>query len=222
MKINAIVTGATGMVGKAVLLECLENDAVASVLVVGRREVGIAHPKLKEVVVPDFSKLDEIKAELAGHNACFFCLGVSSLGMNEADYRKITYDLTLNFAEALVGICPEMTFCYVSGSGTNATGKSMWARVKGETENALLALPFKAAFMFRPAYIHPMKGVKSGTGIYNALLMVTKFLYPVIRAVIPKYTTTSENVGIAAINIALHGDGRQIVESNDINRLAKK
>ena len=220
MTISAIITGATGMVGKGVLLECLENDAVGSVLVVGRRPVGISHPKLNELVVSDFSRMDDIMAQAAGANACFYCIGVSSMGMSEADYAKTTRDLTLDFATPLAAACPEMTFCYVAASGTDAASKTMWARIKGETENALLALPFASAYMFRPAYIHPMKGVKSRVAMYNAILALTKGIYPVLRALFPKHTTTSENIGKAMINAALHGARRPVLESDDINKLA--
>ena len=220
MTINAIITGATGMVGKGVLLECLESDAVGSVLAVGRRPVGLSHPKLKEIVLADFSKTDGIKAELAAFDACYYCVGVSSMGMSEADYRKATCDLTLDFARVVAEVSPQATFCFVAASGTDAASKTMWARIKGETENALLALPFASAYMFRPAYIHPMKGVKSRVAMYNAILALTKGIYPVLRALFPKHTTTSENIGKAMINAALHGARRPVLESDDINKLA--
>lgn len=221
-QMKVIITGATGMVGRGVLLECLESDAVASVLVVGRRPVGLSHPKLKELVLADFSKTHEIGAELAGYDACFYCVGVSSMGLSEADYGKITRDLTLDFARVVAEVSPEMTFCYLTASGTDAASKTMWARIKGETENALLALPFASAYMFRPAYIHPMKGVKSRVAAYNALLVMTRHLYPLIRVLFPKHSTTSENIGKALVAAARKGYERPIVESDDINVLANR
>ncbi|MBT3358672.1 MAG: NAD-dependent epimerase/dehydratase family protein [Rhodospirillales bacterium] len=219
---KVIITGATGMVGHGVLLECLESDAVASVLVVGRRSVGLSHQKLKEVVLADFSKTHEIAAELAGYEACFYCVGVSSMGMSEADYRKNTHDLTLDFANVLAELSPQATFCYIAASGTDAASKTMWARIKGETENALFALPFASAYTFRPAYIHPMKGVKSRVGMYNAVLALTRHLYPLIRVILPKHSTTSENIGKALIAAARDGYERPILESDDINALANR
>ena len=222
MTIKAIITGATGMVGKGVLLECLARDEVESVLIVNRRSLGIRHPKLTEIIVTDFSNVAEIEAELAGYDACFFCLGVSSFRMAEADYRKITHDLTMEFANVLTGISPDMTFCYVSGVGTDPGSKTMWARVKGETETALLGLPFRAAYMFRPGFIQPMKGVKSSAGLTNVFLTMAKPLFPVIRILFPRYSTTSEKLGNAMINAALYGFDRNILESVDINILAKR
>ncbi len=222
MPIHAIITGATGMVGRGVLLECLESDAVASVTVIGRRPVGIEHPKLKEFVLADVADLQSIAADLGQTNACFFCLGVSSFRMAEAQYRKLTYTLTLDFANALATISPDVTFCYVSGAGTDAASKTMWARVKGETENALLGLPFRAAYMFRPGMIQPLKGVKPSNTFYAAFMPVVSFLFPVFRAIVPKMATTSVNVGLAMINAAAHGYDRTLIESDDINTLAQR
>ena len=163
MKIRSIILGSTGMVGEGVLHECLKSPGVESVLVINRRPCGMVHEKLTEIIHPDFHDFSSIKDQLSGYNACYFCMGVSSLGMKEADYNRVTYDLTLHVANTLVKINPEMTFCYVSGAGTDSSeqGRSMWARVKGKTENDLLKLPFNAAYMFRPGYIQPIKGLKN-------------------------------------------------------------
>ncbi len=171
MKIKAIITGSTGMVGKGILLECLENPNVESILVINRKSLGMRHKKLKEIIHKDFYKLEEIEDELEGYNACYFALGISSVGMSETDYTKITYDLTINFAKTLLEKNKEMTFCFVSGYGSDSSekGKTMWARVKGKTENAILAMPFKNSFAFRPAYIQPIGEVKSKTRLYDFL-----------------------------------------------------
>ena len=162
MKINAIITGATGMVGEGVLHECLIHADVESVLVINRKPGGVKHEKLKEIVHKDFFDLTQIENQLAGYNACYFCAGVSSMGKSEQEYKRITYDLTLNFAKTLLKLNPDLTFCYVSGVGTDSTekGRNMWARVKGKTENDLMKLPFKDAYMFRPGYIQPTKRIE--------------------------------------------------------------
>jgi uncharacterized protein YbjT (DUF2867 family) len=195
---------------------------VASVLVVGRTPSGVAHPKVRERLVADFFDYTALSDDLEGKDACFFCLGVSSAGMNEADYTRVTEQLTLAAARALVAASPGMTFCYVTGLGTDSSerGRSMWARVKGRTENALLAMPFKAAFMFRPAFIQPRKGVRSKTGWYQAVYDVMGPLYPVLRRLFPAYMTTTENLGKAMIEVAAGGCTEFILYSPDINRLA--
>ena len=171
MKIKAIITGVTGMVGEGVLHECLNHPDVESVLVINRKPCGVKHKKLKEIIHTNFFDLSSIENQLTGYNACYFCAGVSSMGKKEDEYKRITYDLTLNFAKVLLKLNPDMTFCYVSGSGTDSTekGKLMWARVKGKTENDLLKLPFKDAYMFRPGYIQPTKGLKNTYKIYKVL-----------------------------------------------------
>ena len=224
MKIKAIITGTTGMVGKGVLLECLESAEVESVLIINRRPLGIEHVKLKEIVHGDFHDLSSIKSELEGYNACYFCLGVSSVGMKEESYSRVTYDLTLHMAETLVELNKEMTFCYVSGTRTDSSekGRSMWARVKGRTENALLALPFKAAYMFRPGYIQPMKGIRSATKLYNTLYVVFKPLYPLFKSLFPKYVTSTVQVGEAMINIVSKGYEKKFLENRDINIVSSR
>ena len=220
MKIKAILTGATGMVGEGVLHECLQHDDVEEVLVVGRRPCGIVHPKLKEIIHPDFYYLASIENQLAGYQACFFCLGVSSVGMKEPEFYKSTYLLTMNFAATLVNRNPGMTFCYISGAGTDSSekGRTMWARVKGRTENDLMKLPFKKAYNFRPGIIKPTKGLKNTLAFYKYL----GWLLPVIKLVAPKYITTLKELGLAMINAATRGYEKQVLEVRDIIELAKR
>lgn len=220
---NVIVFGATGMVGAGVLIECLEDPRVRSILVIGRHSVGISHPKLRELIRSDFFDYSNARADLSGYDACFFCLGVSSPGMSEPAYHRLTYELTMAAAEALVAVNPGITFCYVSGEGTDSTerGRFMWARVKGKTENHLLRLPFKA-FMFRPGYIHPLKGVRSKTRLYQTFIHLFGLLYPVLRRLAPRHVTTTENVGRAMIAVAAAGYSRRVLENSDINLLAAK
>jgi uncharacterized protein YbjT (DUF2867 family) len=210
------------MVGAGVLKECLDDPRVQSVLAVGRTSCGIVHPKVEEVLHADFFDFAKLQNRFADCDACFFCLGVSSAGMKEADYHRLTYDLTLAAARTAVAANPGMTFCYVSGQATDSTerGRVMWARVKGRTENAILALPFKAAYMFRPGYIQPLKGVKSKTRIYQAIYDIVGPLYPLIRRLAPRSVTTSVNVGLAMIRVAVDGYPRRLIETDDINRLA--
>jgi len=221
MKIKAIITGSTGMVGKGVLLECLQSPEVDSVLVINRNSLVMSHPKLKEIVLGDFFNLVSVRQELAGYNTCFFCSGVSSAGMTEKNYLHLTYDLTLHVATILKELNPDMTFCYISGAGTDSSekGKQMWARVKGKTENALLALGFKDAYMFRPAFIRPLKGVKSRTFLYNFLYVIISPLIPLIMK-FPKIATSSEKLSRAMILVASGGYERKILESEDINKIA--
>lgn len=211
------------MVGRGALLACLDDDRVRSVLVVGRTSCGVAHAKVREIIHRDFFDFTPIQSEFAGCDACFFCLGVSSAGMSEPEYRHLTYDLTLAAATAIATVNTRLTFCYVSGSGTDSTerGRTMWARVKGRTENALLRMPFKAAFMFRPAYIQPLDGIKSKTRIYQSLYVVVKPLYPLLRRIVPRYVTTTRSLGRALISVAVGGYPERILESDDINGLAE-
>lgn len=218
MGIRTIVTGATGMVGEGVLHECLQRPSVERVLVVGRRSCGLTHPKLEELVVPAFDQLDAHTETLTGYNACFFCLGVSSVGMSEADYYKATYTLTLNTATLLSQLNPDMTFCYVSGAGTDSSekGRSMWARVKGKTENDLMALPFRRVFNFRPGYIQPTPGLKNTLGPYKYI----SWLYPLLRKVAANYVLTLGEIGQAMINAVGDSTRRQVLEVRDIQALA--
>lgn len=218
---NVILFGATGMVGQGVLRECLLHPSVERVLVVGRTRTGATHDKLREIVLRDVADLSSVDAELSGYDACFFCLGVSSAGMNERDYRRLTYDLTLAVAQALVRRNPDMTFIYVSGAGTDSTerGRMMWARVKGETENALRKLPFKGAYMFRPGYIQPMHGITSKTTWYRLLYVVLGGLYPALKRLFPKFVTTTEQMARAMIAVATNGAPKPVLENADINAI---
>lgn len=218
MNLRVIITGTTGMVGKGVLLECLEHPAIAEVLVVNRSSIGMQHAKLKEVIHKDFHDLSPVKEQLQGYDACFFCLGVSVVGLNEEQYSRITYDLTLHFAETVIN--PDMVFTYVSGTGTDSTeqGRTMWARVKGKTENALLKMPFKAAYMFRPGIILPMKGIKSKTPLYNAAYTILRPFFGLMKNMAS--VTDTERVGKAMINVVLNGSSKTHLENKDINELA--
>lgn len=215
---KVILFGATGMVGQGVLRECLLDPGVERVLFIGRRPSGQSHAKLRELQHADFTDFSKVERDLAGYDACFFCLGVSAAGMKEADYRHVTYDFTLAAARTLAKLNPGMTFVYVSGTGTDSSekGRTMWARVKGETENALLRLPFKAAYMFRPAGIQPLHGITSGTGWYRVLYAITTPLFPVFRALFPKWITTTEQLGRAMIEVARSGFPKKVLESADI------
>ncbi len=217
---NVIVFGATGMVGQGVLRECLIDPDVERVLVIGRSTTGKQDAKLREIVRKDLYDLSDLADELKGFDACFFCLGVSSAGMNEADYRHVTYDLTIAAARLLAEGNPSMTFIYISGMGTDSTGagRTMWARVKGQTENALLEMPFQA-YAFRPGFIQPMHGARSRTRIYAAAYVVLSPLFPIVRRLAPKRVTTTERIGRAMLRVARSGNPKRILESADIDAL---
>jgi uncharacterized protein YbjT (DUF2867 family) len=216
---NVILFGATGMVGQGVLRECLLDPGVESVLVVGRSPTGQRHAKLRELLRDDFVDYSDVESQLVGFDACFFCLGVSSIGMDEARYRHLTYDITLAAARVLARLNPQMVLVYVSGRGTDSTeqGSLMWARVKGKTENDLLKLPFKAAYMFRPAGIQPLHGIRSKTGWVQAIYVTTSPLLSLLNRMAPKYMTTTEQVGRAMIKVARDGFPKPVLESEDIN-----
>ncbi len=218
---NVLIFGATGMVGQGVLRECLLDPGVERVVAVGRSATGVRHEKLREVVRPDVSDLSAVEAELTGSDACFLCLGVSAVGMSEQRYTKMTHDLALSVAKTLVRLDPGITFVYVSGTGTDATerGRLMWARVKGRTENALRRLPFPASFMFRPAVIFPLHGVRSRTTWYRVLYAVMTPLYPALKALFPNGVTTTEQVGRAMLAVARSGYPTPVLEMRDINSL---
>ena len=218
---KVILFGATGMVGQGVLRECLLGNDVDKVLAIGRSTAGQQHPKLQEIVQSDLFDLSPIESRLAGFDACFFCLGVSAAGMSEQDYRRVTYELTISVAKTLVRLNPTMTFIYVSGAGTDSTERSrmMWARVKGKTENDLLKMPFRAAYMFRPGYIQPLHGIRTKTKWYGALYAVMGPLYPIWKRLLPKYVTTTECVGRAMLNVVRHGAPKHLIENQDINGL---
>jgi uncharacterized protein YbjT (DUF2867 family) len=212
---RVILLGATGMVGQGVLRECLLDPGVASVLTIGRSPTGQQHAKLQEIVHKDLLDLSAIESRLTSFDACFFCLGVSSAGMTEQAYRRVTYDLTTSVAATLVKLNPAMTFIYVSGTGTDSTerGRMMWARVKGQTENALLQMPFKAAYMFRPGYIQPLHGVQTKTKWVGAMYAVIGPLYPALKLLFPKYVTTTECVGRAMLIVARQGAPQQVLHN---------
>jgi uncharacterized protein YbjT (DUF2867 family) len=218
---RVLLFGATGMVGQGVLRECLLDDRVTDVLCVGRTPTGQRHAKLREVVTPDLFDLSDVDDAFAGYDACFFCLGVSSAGMREADYRRVTFDLTLSVARPLAEANPQMTFVYVSGAGTSSDGQSrmMWARVKGETENAVLALPFRG-YAMRPGFIQPLHGVRSRTFWYRAVYLVIRPVAPLMFRLAPRVATSSERLGWAMIQLALAGSPKRVLESADINDLA--
>jgi uncharacterized protein YbjT (DUF2867 family) len=216
-----ILFGATGMVGQGVLRECVLDPEVTAVLAVVRKAsgpgLGRRSEKVREIVTNNFSDFSSIAGEFAGYDACLFCLGVSALGMKEPEYRKLTYDLTLAAARTVKQAnSAGMTFVYVSGAGTNANGRAMWARVKGETEDALLSLGFKTAFMFRPGVIVPLGGITSKTKLYRAFYTVLKPALPFLLRRFPQYVTTTEQIGLAMIAVAKHGFAKPILEAQDI------
>jgi Predicted nucleoside-diphosphate-sugar epimerases len=218
-----MIFGATGMVGQGVLRECLLASDVERVLIVGRTASGVTHAKLRELRVPDLMDYSAVEADLSGFDACFFCLGVSSAGMSEAQYARITHDLTLAAAEVLARLNPQMTFVYVSGVGTDSSerGSIMWARVKGRTENALRRLPFKASYMFRPGVIQPMHGARSKTRVYAVTYLLAGWLLPLLRAMSPRRVLTTESVGRAMLAVARRGAPQVVLEPGDIYDAAR-
>lgn len=219
---KVLIFGATGMVGQGVLRECLLDPDVQVVQTVGRSATGVRDPKLREIVHPDLMDFTGIEADLSGFDACFFCLGVSSAGMSEPQYEHLTYAITIAVAQTLSRLNAGMTFVYVSGAGTDSSekGRSMWARVKGKTENALLRLPFKGAYMFRPAGIQPMHGERSKTRLYRVGYSLSKPLLPLLRRLFPGYILTTEEMGRAMIHVARWGAPKRILESSDIRACA--
>jgi len=214
--IKVIITGSTGMVGEGVLFECLQNEKVSEVLIVNRRHYEMSHPKLKELIAPDFFQLEKFSENIKGYDACFFCAGISSVGMKEDKYTRITYDTTLSFAKALLQANNNISFTFVSGSHTDSSekGKLMWARVKGKTENDLMKLPFKAEYNFRPGGMLPFDGQKNWKALY-------KWIVKIIKAIAPKKVITMEELGKAMINAVTIGYSKQILEISDIKKLAK-
>jgi uncharacterized protein YbjT (DUF2867 family) len=214
MEIRAIITGSTGMVGEGVLHECLNHPEVKEVLVINRRPCGVQHPKLKEIIHGNFFDMLPVAAQLHGYNACYFCLGVSSVGMKEDAYEHATYDLTMEVAKTLVAMNTDMTFCYVSGTGTD--GNRMWAKIKKRTENDLQRLPFKAAYMFRPAYMQPTKGMRHTQPFYKYM----SWMYPFVRRFFPQIVSTLAELGQAMINVTRFGYPKKVLEVKDIVALA--
>jgi uncharacterized protein YbjT (DUF2867 family) len=222
-QINVLLFGASGMVGSGVLRECLADPQVDRVVAVGRTVSALHSAKLEEIVHPDLSNLASIESALMNIDACFFCLGVSSAGLSEAAYSRVTYGFTLAAANTLVRVNPRMTFIYVSGAGTDSsgTGRSMWARVKGRTENALLALPFAAAYMLRPGIIQPLHGIKSKTRSYRLFYSLSALLLPLLRALFPNHVLSTQQMGLAMLRLAKHGYDKRILETRDINSIAR-
>jgi uncharacterized protein YbjT (DUF2867 family) len=216
---RVIIFGATGMVGQGVLRECLIDPGIERVVAVGRSPTGVRNAKLTEIIHGDFMDYSAIESQLTGFDACFFCLGVSSIGMSEERYRHLTYDITLTAATTLARLDPQMTFTYVTGAGTDSTeqGSRMWARVKGKTENDLLKLPFKGAYMFRPGAIQPLHGVRSKTAWVQAIYAATGPLWSVLRRISPRLATSTEQMGRAMIHVARAGYPRKVLEMEDIN-----
>ncbi|MDN5283794.1 MAG: hypothetical protein JWR38_68 [Mucilaginibacter sp.] len=214
-----IITGATGLVGEGVLFECLDHPDIKQVLMVNRKPYNAKHPKLKELIVPDFFDLDKFSDQLIGYDACFYCAGISSNGLNEAEYSHITYDTTLHFAQTLVNLNPDMVFSHISGSHSDSSekGKIMWARVKGKTENALMKLPFKKVYNFRPGFMKPTPGQKNVKSFYKFI----GSLYPLLRLLFPNNVSTMSEAGQAMVNSVLRGYPKQILEVRDIKLLAK-
>ena len=221
-KLRVIITGATGMVGEGVLYECLIRPEVERVLVITRNSCGYMHPKLTEIIHADFLDISVLGVLITGYNACYFCLGVTSLGKKEAEYTRLTYNLTLNFATTLASLNPGMTFCYVSGAGTDSSekGRTMWARVKGKTENDLMKLPFKQVYNFRPAGIRPFLPLKPSQTFYKTYKYVA-WLFPVMEVISPNFVVNLKDLATAMINSSLTGYSRNILEVKDIKMLAK-
>jgi uncharacterized protein YbjT (DUF2867 family) len=221
---KVIITGATGMVGKGVLLECLDHPAIAEVLIIGRHPVGISHPKLKELIHTDFADFASVSEALRGYDACYFCLGVSAGGMSEAQYTHITYGYTLALARTLYAHSPEMTFIYVSGQGTDSTekGRMMWARVKGKTENDVLNMGFKQAFAFRPGAIIPLRGITSRTKSYQFMYDYFMWLVKAIKAIAPNSVVDTTQIGLAMIHATLTGYKKPVLTPKDMLILANQ
>ena len=221
-KLKVIITGATGMVGEGVLYECLEHPEVEKVLVITRKSCGYSHPKLTEIIHSDFLDISSLSEKVTGYNACYFCLGVTSLGKSEAEYTKQTYTLTLNFAATLATLNPDMTFCYISGSGTDSSemGRTMWARVKGKTENDLMKLPFKRVYNFRPGGIEPFLPLKPTQTFYKTYKYL-KWLFSLMKVITPGFVITLKDLAAAMINASLIGYSKPILEMRDMKLLAK-
>jgi uncharacterized protein YbjT (DUF2867 family) len=220
---NILVFGATGMVGQGVLRECLLDPNVQLVATIGRTATGKQNPKLREIVLKDLSNYVSIEEKLTNFDACFFCLGVGSAGMTETEYERVTYGITIAAAETLSRLNPQMVFIYVSGTGTDSSekGRMMWARVKGKTENALLRMPFAAAYMFRPGFIEPANGEISRNKLYRALFVVTKPLLPLLRAIFPNQILTTHQIARAMLNLVTRPYPKHILEIQDIRAAAQ-
>jgi len=221
---KVILFGGSGMVGQGVLRECLIDPHVEKILALGRSSIRNDNPKLQSLALPDLRDYGPIEAQLSGYDACFFCLGISSVGMTEAEYRRITRDIAVAAANALVKLNPDMTFIFVSGTGADSSekGKIMWARVKGEAENAILRLPFKGAYIFRPGIIQPLHGIQSRTRAYRLLYALTRPLLPVLKRILGAHMTTTENIGRAMLALVRQGQESRILENKDINAVVAR
>lgn len=220
---NVLIFGATGMVGQGVLRECLQAADVEQVVAIGRTPTGQRHPRLRDLVHADLFNYATLKAELENADACFFCVGVTSSRMSEADYTRVTYDMTLAAANALVAANPRMVFVYVSGAGADSseTSATMWERVRGKTENALLALPFRGVYIFRPGMIQPLDGIKSKTTAYRIFYSLMKPVLPLLRAAMPKHVLTTRQMGQAMLAVVRSGARKRVLESADIGPLGR-
>ena len=218
---RVVIFGATGMLGQGVLRECLLDPQIDEVLSIARRPTGTQDPKLRELIHKDFFDFSAIEDRLRGYDACFFCLGVTSVGLTEAEYSRMTYDIAVAAAQALLRQSPGLTFLFISGSGSDSTeqGRTMWARVKGKTENAILKMPFKGSYAIRPAYTHPLHGVTSANRLYRVMAAIITPLYPLLRRLVPRYVTTTEHLGRAMIHVAKHGAPKRVLEVADLNAL---
>jgi uncharacterized protein YbjT (DUF2867 family) len=221
---RVVLFGATGMIGSGVLTECLESEVVSEAVSVTRRTSGVSHRKLREVVHGDFGNFAPLRASFTNADACFFCLGISSIGLSEAEYAAVTVDVVLAAAREMVAVSPQMTFCFVSGTGADSSerGPVMWARVKGRAENALLGIPFRRAFVLRPGVVQPLKGARSRTKLYRVLYTVLAPLTAVLRLLFPGYVTTTVNIGRAMLVLATQGSDLRVLGNGDINRTAAR
>jgi uncharacterized protein YbjT (DUF2867 family) len=219
---RAIIFGATGMVGKGLLIECLENEKIESILVIGRQSCALADPKLQEILHGDFFDYQLLQEQFKNYDACFFCLGVSSAGKSEEKYRRLTYDLTLAAADSLLQANKQISFVYVSAAGSDSSGKgkSMWARVRGQLENRLLKMPFKSVYILRPAYIQPLRGTKSRVDAYRILYNLLSWTYPLLRRLFPNYVSTTVKIAQAMINLLSSARVNGILEVSAINEMA--
>jgi uncharacterized protein YbjT (DUF2867 family) len=221
-KLKVIITGATGMVGEGVLYECLNHPEVEKILVVTRKSCGYSHPKLTEIIHSNFFDFSSISGSLKGYNACYFCLGVTSIGKNEAEYTRLTYTLTINFAQTLAALNPDMTFCYISGASTDSTenGRTMWARVKGKTENDLMKLPFKQVYNFRPGGVEPFLPLKPSQTFYKTYKYLG-WLFSLMKVIAPNLVITLKDLAAAMINASIIGYSKNVLEMKDMKLLAK-
>ncbi len=220
---KVIITGASGMIGKGVLLECLDHPEVTEVLSIGRRSLEINHPKLRELIHKDFSEFESVADKLRGYDACYHCMGVSAAGMNEEQYTVMTYDYSIALAKVLHRVNPEMTFTYVSGQGTDSTekGRSMWARVKGKTENDIINMGFKQAFAFRPGAIIPLRGILPSSKLYRVLVKNVTWLLKLIKKMAPNSVVNTTQIGLAMINVTKQGYEKPIIDPKDILKLSE-